>query len=213
MVAWQHNGLILLLCLLACLKFRPIMSWWVIRGNRWRLYCASPLGSWHHDQISQARWWQVSILLTWLTRGSNPRHPTFSQCSYLFSDPVQSLTSVVVLRCHQDVKHQSMLSLWLIDLRNVSILHWPGMLEIWVQFPLYVQYLTIWSHPWHWMPMGGELAQLVRARGYMTLGTGVRIPVMAVTFSCAAIHLPAVYNLQRHQRSNPLISCLYSVGG
>ena len=53
-----------------------------------------------------------------------------------------------------------------------------------------------------------SLAQLVRA-----LGTVVRIPIMAITFSCAAIHIPAVYNLQRHQRPVPLVPCLYGVGG
>ena len=31
--------------------------------------------------------------------------------------------------------------------------------------------------------------------GYVTLGTGVRIPDTAITFSDAAIHFPAVYNL------------------
>ena len=39
------------------------------------------------------------------------------------------------------------------------------------------------------------------------------IPITAITFSCAAIHLPAVYNLQRHQRPVPLLQCLYGVGG
>ena len=37
--------------------------------------------------------------------------------------------------------------------------------------------------------------------------------VMAITFSCAAIHFPAVYNLQHHQRSVPLKPFLYGVGG
>ena len=45
----------------------------------------------------------------------------------------------------------------------------------------------------------------------MTLGKGVGIPVTAITFSCAANHFPAVYNLQRHQRPVPLAPCLYSV--
>ena len=35
----------------------------------------------------------------------------------------------------------------------------------------------------------------------------------AITFICAAIHFPAVYNLWRHQRPVPLIPCLYDVGG
>ena len=29
--------------------------------------------------------------------------------------------------------------------------------------------------------------------GYVTLGTAVPIPVTTITFSCAAIHFPAVY--------------------
>ena len=41
----------------------------------------------------------------------------------------------------------------------------------------------------------------------------VYTPVMAITFSCAAIHFSSVYNLQRHQRPLPLIPCLYGVGG
>ena len=49
--------------------------------------------------------------------------------------------------------------------------------------------------------------------GYVTLGTVVRIQVTALTFSCAAIHFQAVYNLQRYQRPIPLIPSLYSVGG
>ena len=40
-----------------------------------------------------------------------------------------------------------------------------------------------------------------------------RNPVTAITFSCAAIHFPIVYNLQHHQRSAPFIPCLYGVGG
>ena len=52
-----------------------------------------------------------------------------------------------------------------------------------------------------------ELAQLVRARG-VPLGTGVRILVTAITFCCAVIHFPIVYNLQRHQTPVPLIPCL-----
>ena len=60
---------------------------------------------------------------------------------------------------------------------------------------------------------GEELAQLVRAQDYGTLGTGVRILVMAITFNCTAIHFPVVYNLQGHQRPVPHIPCLYGVGG
>ena len=61
----------------------------------------------------------------------------------------------------------------------------------------------------------GELAQLVIARGFVSLGTGVRILVPAITFSCATIHFQAMYNLQRHQRPDPLIVIphLYGVGG
>ena len=33
------------------------------------------------------------------------------------------------------------------------------------------------------------------------------------TFSCAAVHFPALYNLQRHQRPVSLIPCLYGVSG
>ena len=42
------------------------------------------------------------------------------------------------------------------------------------------------------------------------LGTG-KILVMAITFSCAAINFPAVYNLQLHQKPVPLIPCLCGV--
>ena len=38
-------------------------------------------------------------------------------------------------------------------------------------------------------------------------------PVIAITFSCAAIHVPTVYNSQHHQRSLSVIPCLYGVGG
>ena len=48
--------------------------------------------------------------------------------------------------------------------------------------------------------------------GLMTLETGVRIPVMAITFSCAEIHFPTVYNLQCYQRLVPLIPCLCGGG-
>ena len=60
---------------------------------------------------------------------------------------------------------------------------------------------------------GGELAQLVRARGMWPCGLWVWIPVLAITFSCTAIHFPAVYNLQHHQTALPLIPGLYGVGG
>ena len=40
-----------------------------------------------------------------------------------------------------------------------------------------------------------------------------RNSVTAITFSCAAIHFPTVYNLQHHQRPVLLITCLYGVGG
>ena len=43
----------------------------------------------------------------------------------------------------------------------------------------------------------GELAQLVRAWGYVTLETVVQILVTAITFSCAVIHFPIVYNLDQ----------------
>ena len=50
--------------------------------------------------------------------------------------------------------------------------------------------------------------------GYVTMGTGVQIPVMAITFSSAAIHIPAVYNnLECHQRPVRLTPCLYGVAG
>ena len=39
------------------------------------------------------------------------------------------------------------------------------------------------------------------------MGTGVRILVTAITFSCA------VYNLEHHQRPVPLIRCLYGMEG
>ena len=38
-------------------------------------------------------------------------------------------------------------------------------------------------------------------------------PVTAITFSCATIYFPSVYNLQGHQRSVPLIPSLQNVGG
>ena len=44
---------------------------------------------------------------------------------------------------------------------------------------------------------GGEIAQLVRAQG-----TGVRIPVTAITFSCAAIHFPVVYNFTMSSKAS-----------
>ena len=57
-------------------------------------------------------------------------------------------------------------------------------------------------------------AQLVRARGILiTLGMGVQIPVMDMTFSSASIHSPTVNNLQRCQRPVPPIPCLYGKGG
>ena len=49
--------------------------------------------------------------------------------------------------------------------------------------------------------------------GYVTLGTGVRFPVTAITFSCAVIHFPTMYNLQHHLRPVNLIPCLYGVEG
>ena len=42
---------------------------------------------------------------------------------------------------------------------------------------------------------GGEIAQLGRAQGMWPWG----IPVTAITYSCAAIHVPTLYNLQHHQ--------------
>ena len=47
----------------------------------------------------------------------------------------------------------------------------------------------------------------------MAPGTGVQIPVIEITFSSAAIHFTAVYNLQRHQRSVPLTPWLHGVVG
>ena len=38
-------------------------------------------------------------------------------------------------------------------------------------------------------------------------------PVTALTVTCAAIHYPAVYNLQHHQRPVPLIRFLCGVRG
>ena len=54
---------------------------------------------------------------------------------------------------------------------------------------------------------GWEIAQLVGAPVDKVID-----PVTAITFSCAAIHFPGIYNLQLHQRPVPLISCLYGVG-
>ena len=55
---------------------------------------------------------------------------------------------------------------------------------------------------------GGEMAQMVKVLGWWPWRRGTNL----VTFSCAAIHLLAVYNLQHHQRPVPLIPCLYGVG-
>ena len=38
-------------------------------------------------------------------------------------------------------------------------------------------------------------------------------PLTGITFSCAVVNIPAMYNLQHHQRPVALIPCLYSVGG
>ena len=38
------------------------------------------------------------------------------------------------------------------------------------------------------------------------------VSLCAITFSCAAIQFPTVYNLQCHQRPVPLIPCLFGVG-
>ena len=53
----------------------------------------------------------------------------------------------------------------------------------------------------------GEIAQLGKVLGEM----GVN-PVTAITFGCATIHFPTVYNLQCHQRPGPLAT-QYGVGG
>ena len=37
-------------------------------------------------------------------------------------------------------------------------------------------------------------------------------PITAITFSCVATHLSAMYNLQHHQRPLSVIPCLYGVG-
>ena len=47
----------------------------------------------------------------------------------------------------------------------------------------------------------------------VTLVTGVQNRVTAITFNCATIHSPAVYNIQRHQRPVPLIQYLDGVDG
>ena len=61
-----------------------------------------------------------------------------------------------------------------------------------------------------WRPGGGEIAQLPRAQLGDPGDRGIN-PATA-TFSRAAIHLSAVYYLQRHQRPVYLMSCLYGVG-
>ena len=59
--------------------------------------------------------------------------------------------------------------------------------------------------------MGWEIDKLVKARvGLVTLGMS---PVTDITFNCAAIHFPTVYNLRHHQRPFPFIPYLYGVGG
>ena len=59
---------------------------------------------------------------------------------------------------------------------------------------------------------GGGIAQLVK-RLVGDPGDWAKNPVTAITFGCAAIHLPTVYNLQCHQRPVHLIRCLYGVAG
>ena len=54
--------------------------------------------------------------------------------------------------------------------------------------------------------VGGDIAQLVKALGLVN-------PLTAITFSCAAIIFPTVYNLQHHQWPVSLITSLYGVGG
>ena len=49
-----------------------------------------------------------------------------------------------------------------------------------------------------------EIAQLVKDAGLVTLGQGMNSDT-TIRISCAAIHFPAMYNLQGHQRPVPLI--------
>ena len=55
----------------------------------------------------------------------------------------------------------------------------------------------------------GEIAQLVKAWEGGDPGDRDMNPITTITFRCAAIHFPAMSNLQHHQRPVPL----YGVGG
>ena len=72
--------------------------------------------------------------------------------------------------------------------------------------------VTVSSHIVHCTAGGGGSSVGERA-GYVTLGTGIRISVTAITFSCATIDFTTAHNLQSHHRSVPLITCLYGMGG
>ena len=68
-----------------------------------------------------------------------------------------------------------------------------------------------WRSSLEWLTDGvGEIAQLVMVGDRGDRGMN---PVTAITFSCPAIHFPAVYNLQHNQRPVPLIQFLYGVRG
>ena len=58
--------------------------------------------------------------------------------------------------------------------------------------------------------VGRKLSWLERGVGVLW-GTGVRIPVTAIIFSCAAIHFLDAYDLQHHQRAVPLMPSPYGV--
>ena len=73
----------------------------------------------------------------------------------------------------------------------------------------YMEEQLHWSLP-IWLPyvVRGVRRKLCWLR-HQDRGTN---PVTSIPFSCAAIHFPAVYNLERYQRPVPPIPCLYDVG-
>ena len=84
--------------------------------------------------------------------------------------------------------------------------------------PTHLPNQVIFNLPHHIGTLCKELA-FIDAVSYTQQENGLqhskrlRIPVTAITFSCATIYSHSVYNLQRHQRSVPLIPFLHGVGG
>ena len=83
--------------------------------------------------------------------------------------------------------------------------------------PHVIKYSLIFLSVWEWRDSSagdgsGEIAQLVTVLYWCRRGTNTNL-LTAITFSCTAIYFLAVYNLQRHHRSVPLILCLDGVEG